>query len=119
MSDPPHEVFEAWQRAVDHWDDPASHEALLIATMEQRCFAWTAARYKERAGDPTADRELRRVEVAATATLLGTPPKRDRSAMPYRSSIVALVVLIAMIVIGVVYSQMMERAHVPPVTRRP
>ncbi len=116
VQEPPDEVREAWQRAVDRWDQPGLHELLLAAVVRHQCFAWAAARYKERAGDPIADRQLERVRQTATATLLATKPRRSDERMPYRSSIMALIVLVVMIVIGFAYAVIVDRTNVPPVT---
>ena len=118
MTDTTSEVKDAWQRAVDQWDDLARHEAVLVAATRANAFAWTAARYKERAGDPIADRQLERVRAATVATMASSAARRpDRAARPYRSSIVALCVLVAMIVLGVVYARMMDRVTPPPISR--
>ena len=117
MTDAPAEVRDAWQRAVEQWDDAARHEVVLVAVTRTSSFAWAAARYKERAGDAIADRQLERVRLAAVATMMSGAAKRpERKTMPYKSSIAALAVIVVMIVIGLVYALVMDRAAVPPVS---
>jgi hypothetical protein len=98
------EVRAGWQRACEAWDDAAHHDALLGLVAQHNCFAWAAARYRERAGDAVADRQLERLRKAATAAMFATATVRaQREPTPYRSSIAVLVVLLILVVLGVVY----------------
>lgn len=110
----PADVQDAWQRALEAWDDATRHEALLGVMARRQCFAWVAARYRERAGDAIADRQLERIRLTATATLLGAAPRRDAGPTPYRSSIITLGILIVMIVVGLVYAMVIRQTQ--PVT---
>jgi hypothetical protein len=72
-----HETLEAaWQRAVEQWDDPARHEVLIGLVAQHSAFAWAAAKYKARAGDPIADAQLERLRKSVTATMLATATVR-------------------------------------------
>jgi hypothetical protein len=115
VSEIPADVREAWQRAIARWDDTSTHEALLAATTRHGCFAWSAARYRERTDDPIAARQLERIKLAATATLLGGGRNRlERKPMPYRSSMIALALLVLMMVLGFIYAQVMDHVARPP-----
>jgi hypothetical protein len=72
----PDAVRDAWQRAVDGWDDPDRHKTFLGVVAQHHCFRYAAARYKERAGDAIADRQLERVRAAALATMTATATAR-------------------------------------------
>jgi hypothetical protein len=100
------DVTCAWERAVDHWDDPVRHDAVFAAVVQHNGFAWAAARYKERAGDAIADAQLERLRKAATATLLATATARDdRHATPYRKVMVWFAVLVVMLLLGLVFAR--------------
>lgn len=95
------DVTAAWQRTLDRWDDPARHEELLALVARHACFAWASARYKERAGDPVADRQLERLSRAALATMLASASARaGRPRGPYRRFVMWLVVMVVMMLLG-------------------
>ncbi len=111
VADPqvPEAVRTAWQAAVDKWDDPARHEAFIAQIAQHRCFAYGAARYKERAGDPTADRQLARLQKSATAALLATGTTRDEPTKnPYRATMALFVVLVVLAIGGLVYTAVLH-----------
>jgi hypothetical protein len=101
------DVTCAWKRAALHWDDPACHEAVIVAVVQHNSFAWAAARYKERAGDAIADRQLERLRKAATATLFATATARDdKHATPYRKVMMWFAVLVVMLLLGLVFTRL-------------
>jgi hypothetical protein len=106
----PDAVVATWDRAVESWDDPARHEALIAAVASFSCYAWAAAQYKTRAGDPIADKQLDRLRKAATATMLATATARpEATTMPYRNTMLVLLVLVILIGVGVVYAIVHDR----------
>lgn len=117
------DVEAAWQTLVDRWDDPAGHEAFMSLVAKHGAYAWAAARYKERAGDGLADKQLERIRKAATATMFATARTKPQEE-PYRRTIVIFAVLIVMLVIALVGVKLMhdaqpERAPSPPPTTKP
>jgi len=110
--DAPDPVVAAWDQAVANWDDPARHDALLAQVATFSCFAWAAARYRERAGDPVADKALERLRKAATATMLATATvRKDEEKVPYRNAILILIALVILIAVGMIYAK--ARDHAP------
>jgi hypothetical protein len=108
--DAPEAVVTAWDQAVASWDDPARHDALLAAVAATQSYAWAAARYRERVGDPVADRALERLRKAATATMLATATVRpDETHLPYRNTLVVLIALLILIAVGMIYAKV--RSH--------
>ena len=102
----------AWDQATAAWDDRSKHDAVIAAVATYNCYAWAAARYKTRAGDPVADAQLERLRKAATANMLATATTRpEQASMPYRNTLLVLVVLLVMVVIGVIYATVKSRAH--------
>jgi len=112
----PDAVLAAWKGAVDAWDDPARHEAVIAQVAQYSCFAWAAARYKERAGDPIAERQLDRLRRAATATMLATATARpNKEPTPYRATVVLFVVLVLAAIGGLIYAMVLhDRADQKP-----
>jgi hypothetical protein len=101
------DVLTAWERAVERWDDPARHDAVIAAVVQHNGFAWAAARYKERAGDAIADRQLDRLRKAATATLFATATVRDDThATPYRKVMMWFALLVVMLLLGLVFTRL-------------
>lgn len=101
----PEAVRAAWAGVADGWSDPARHDELLRQVATHRCYAWAAARYRTRLGDPIAARQLDRLRRAAEATLLaGATVRRDAAATPYRATVGVLALLIATVVVGLVYA---------------
>lgn len=100
------DVTAAWDRVVEQWDDPARHEVLIAAVAQHSSYAWAAARYKERAGDPIADKQIDRLRRAATATMFATATtRRSTEASPYRKVIIWFAVLVAMLLLGLVFAR--------------
>jgi hypothetical protein len=101
----PEPVRAAWVRVADGWNDPARHDELLRQVATHCCYAWAAGRYRTRAGDPIAERQLDRLRRAAEATLLaGATVRREAAATPYRATVVVLALLIATVIVGLVYA---------------
>ena len=105
----PEPVRAAWARVAGAWSDPAGHDELLRQAAAHRCYAWVAGRYRTRAGDPIAARQLDRLRRAAEATLLaGATVRRETAAMPFRATVGVLALLIAAVVVGLVYAALVR-----------
>jgi hypothetical protein len=100
----PEAVQTAWDDAVAHWDDPARHQAVLGLVAQHNCFAWAAARYKERAGDPVAEKQLERLRSSAVATMFAQASGRKKEPpQPFRQTLLLLVALLLALVIGMIF----------------
>jgi hypothetical protein len=105
----PEPVRAAWVRVAEAWSDPARHDELLRQVATHRCYAWAAGRYRTRAGDPIAERQLDRLCRAAEATLLaGATVRRETAAAPFRATVGVLALLIATVVVGLVYAALVR-----------
>ena len=112
-------VTAAWDRVVESWDEPARHEAFLGLVAQHSAYAWAAARYKERAGDPVADLALEKVRKAATAAMFASAAARPKDgASPYKKTMIWLVVLLVMLVLGMVFTQLVA-SNMPRTDSRP
>lgn len=101
----PEPLRDAWERAIRAWSDPALHDEVLRLVAVHSCYAWAAARYRTRRGDPVAARQLDRLRRAAEATLLASATARpDPAARPYRAAVGVLAVLIVAIGVGLIYA---------------
>jgi hypothetical protein len=105
----PEPVQTAWDDAVAHWDDPAKHQALLGLVAQHGCFAWAAARYKERAGDPVADQQLERLRSSAVATMFAHGSTRKKEPpQPYRQTLFLFVALLLALAMGMVFVKVLH-----------
>jgi len=104
----PDPVQAAWEDAVAHWDDPAKHTALLGLVAQHNCFAWAAARYKERAGDAIADQQLARVQSSAVAAMFVQSARKKAEPQPYRQTLILLAALLLMLVLGLVFATILH-----------
>ena len=101
----PEPVLSAWQRCLSAWSDPSPHDALLSLVAHHNCFAWAAARYREKAeaGDAIATARLARLRRAAEAALLATATVRPDTSTAGRSNVqlfvLALVALLAIVAV--------------------
>ena len=101
----PEPVRAVWQSVQDGWNDSKRHDAFLGVVAQHNCFAWAAARYKERAGDTIADAQLSKLRNAATATMLATATAKPKSAgKPYQATLVLFIALMIFAVLGLVYA---------------
>jgi hypothetical protein len=100
----PEAVREAWQRTLDGWDDAERHKAFLGVVAQHHCFPYAAARYKERAGDAIADRQLERVRSAALATMAATATARPPARKPYQVTVAVLIALVTIAFVGYFYA---------------
>jgi len=101
---PTPEVEAAWAACEQAWDDAKAHDAFFALVTQHDCFAYAAGRYKSRAGDAVADKQLERVRKAATAKMMATSLGRpDASRKPYRASIALIVLLFVMAIAGLAY----------------
>ena len=109
----------AWDRVVEQWDDASRHDTFVGLVAQHNCFAWAAARYKERAGDAVADRQLERLQRAATATMMaGATVREDKQKQPYASVFVVLIGLLIMAVLGLVCTKIVAENQ-PARTTKP
>jgi len=104
----PDAVQTAWDNAVANWDDPAKHSALLGVVAQTGCYAWAAAKYKERAGDAIADKQLERLRSSAVAAMMATSTKKPKEQQPYRSTLVVLAALLLILVLGLVFATILK-----------
>ena len=108
---PPPAVVTAWEDAVAHWDEPARHDTLLGLVVANNCFAWAAAQYKPKTGDPIADKNLERLRKAAMATMMATAaPRPDDTKLPYRNVVLVMIALVILIGVGMIYAKFRERS---------
>lgn len=117
MTEPPEAVAAAWAACEQAWDEPARHDAFFALVVQHDCFAFAASRYKLRAGDAIADRQLERVRKAATAKLMATgSARRDPTASkPYRATIALIVLMLVVAIAGLAYvANLKGGAHPPP-----
>ncbi|MEO8843166.1 MAG: hypothetical protein ABI591_11495 [Kofleriaceae bacterium] len=113
MTPPPAVVTAAWDEVIAHWDEPARHDTLLGLVVANNCFAWAAGRYKAKAGDPIADKNLERLRKAATVTMMATAaPRPDESKVPYRNAMLVLIVLAILMGVGVIYAKFRDKTAV-------
>ena len=112
----PEPVRAAWQSVSAGWDEPKRHEAFLGLVAQYNCFAWAAARYKERGDDPIANAQLDKLRNAATATMLATATAKSKSdGKPYQATIVLFVGLLIFAVLGMMYAlHLREQPSAPP-----
>lgn len=100
----PEPVQTAWEDAVAHWDDAAKHQALLGLIAQHNCFAWAASRYKERAGDPIADKQLERLRTSAVATMFAQARAHKKAPpQPFRQTLVLLAALLVALLVGFLF----------------
>lgn len=104
----PEPVQAAWDDVVAHWDDPAKHAKLLGLVAQHDAFAWGAARYKERAGDPVADKQLERLRSAAVAAMFAKSTRKKDESTPYRTTLVLLAALLLMLVLALVFATILH-----------
>ena len=108
----PDAVQNAWDAAVAQWDDPAKHTALLGLVAQHGCYAWAAGKYKERAGDAVADKQLERLRTSAVAAMMATGAKKKDETQPYRSTLIVLAALLLILVLGLVFVSIIKsNAH--------
>ncbi len=110
-------VRAAWDRVDAAWDDTASHEELLRLTTLHACHAWVVGRYRnvdaERAA--FAARRIEALQKAAEIAMMSGALPRQGERTPYRSSLIALVVIAMLIVVGVTYASYVKATgHVNP-----
>ena len=105
----PEPLTNAWQQAVDHWDEPARHDEVLRLVTANDAYAWAAAHYRDRikanADDTIAKEHLDRVRRAAEAQLLTNAATRQAKLPgPYRNTMVMIGIMIIAIIAGLVYA---------------
>ena len=108
----------AWERVLEQWEQPARHEEVMRLVTQHDAYAWAAAQYRSRAGDPVADKQLERVRKAAEITMLATSARKDDVATrgPYRNTIFLLVAMVVLIVGALLYAWVRSRNAAPEPT---
>jgi len=115
----PEPVQAAWDAAVARWDDPARHQALLGLVAQHSCFAWAAARYQERAGDPIADKQIERLRSSAMATMFATAAARKKDEpTPFRGTVLLLIALLVAMLLGMLIVKSIHDRGPPPHTQK-
>jgi hypothetical protein len=107
-------VEAAWERVVEQWDDSARHDAFMVLVVQNSQFAWAAGKYKERAGDAIADKQLEKLRKAATATMFATASRKPGEDPPYKRTLVIFAVLVVMLVIALVGVKILHDTRPPP-----
>jgi hypothetical protein len=101
----PEPLVRAWELAVDKWSDTARHEEVLRLITQNDAYAWGAAKYRSRAGDPIADKFLERVRKSAEATMMTSATARNVvHKNPYRNTVALLVIVVLAIVGATLYA---------------
>lgn len=101
----PEPLVRAWHAAVEKWSDEARHEEVLRLIHANDAYAWGAAKYRSRDGDPIAERYLQRVRKAAEATMLTSATARNVAEKnPYRNTIAMLVIVVLAIAGALLYA---------------
>jgi hypothetical protein len=105
----------AWVQVLLHWQDQARHDALLGVAAEHQGFQWLAGRYRARAGDAIADRQLDRVRRAVLAVMLATASKHDERSgpNPVMTLLIALAAIVLLSIGGAAYMKVVHQAAVP------
>ena len=113
---PTPEVEAAWAACEQAWDDPKTHDAFFALVAQHDCFAFAAGKYKARAGDAVADKQLERLRRAATATMMATATaKPAKQRQPYRGLVVVLIcMLLAMVVAWFATRSIRDNQAAPP-----
>lgn len=109
-----HEVRSAWQRVTETWGDSVKHDDFFKLVVQHSCYAWAAARYRERGDDPIAKDQLERLRKAAVAAMMVTATARPaQEKTPYRSSLVVLVCLLVAMVVAIFVTSYIHDSHTP------
>ena len=110
----PEVVRQAWEHVLEGWDEPARHDRLLGLAAQHDCFAWVAARYREKPGDTIADARLDRLRRAATAKMMATgTPRPDPRVKPYTLTIALMIALVTVAIVGFLYAIHLKRPSAP------
>jgi hypothetical protein len=110
----PEPLVRAWELAVDEWSNTARHEEVLRLITQNDAYAWGAAKYRSRAGDPIADKFLERVRKSAEATMMTSAAARNVVAKnPYRNTIAMLVIVSLAIAGALIYAYLKSNKPQP------
>ncbi len=102
--DVPPAVRVAWERAEASWDDAAAHDELLRLTQLHGCYAWVVGRYRA-SGREGGEKRIERMRKAAELAMVSSATAvRGKEKTPYRSSMLALVLLVVLLVVGIGYA---------------
>ena len=114
-----HDVRAAWARVTETWVDSARHDAFFALVVQHQCFAWAAARYRERNNDPIAEEQLGRLRKAAMATMMAAAAARpSKERQPYRSTLIVLIVLLVAMVLGLAVTKSIHDGQPARPTKR-
>lgn len=114
----PEPLVRAWEVAVEQWSNPAHHEEVLRLITQNDAYAWGAAKYRSRTGDPIADKLLERIRKSAEVTMMTSATARTVvEKNPYRNTVVMLVIVILAIAGALIYAQV--KSDRPQPTRPP
>lgn len=112
---------QAWDAAVDAWDDPAAHERASTAALATSDYAWLAGRYREvlreRPDDAIARARLDLLARRAAAALTATGDGRGRGKTK-RLSLVPVFIAVAAIAVGTFYAAYLTRRRAEAAGRR-
>jgi len=103
----PEPLANAWQAALDAWDDAARHDELLRLVSQHDAYTWAVARYRSRPADAMRDRQLSRLAKAAELMMYASATKQERAApTPYRNFLIVVVVLLVATMVGLMFARM-------------
>ena len=109
----PPSLLAAWARLADAWADAAAHERVMQVAATTGSYAWVARQYRaagrDRPGDARVASQLARIARMTEATLRATAAARPgKASMPYRATLVILILLVAGAGAGVVWAMSMR-----------
>lgn len=112
----PARMVAVWDDAVARWNEPAAHDAVVAAAADLSCFAWVAARYRERdrEGDEIARAQLARIARATEAALtIGSHARRANvpAKTPYRGIQMMVAVLVLAVLGAWLYARLRPTAN--------
>ncbi|HEY4241753.1 MAG TPA: hypothetical protein VGM88_18150 [Kofleriaceae bacterium] len=100
-------VRAAWDHAVANWDDPVAHDEVLRLANVNICYAWVAAKYRERAaqGDEIAKTQQAKLRRAAEIQLVaGATLRREKAAGSTKSLRTMITMLVLVAAAGLIYA---------------
>ncbi|MBS1123797.1 MAG: hypothetical protein H6Q90_6025 [Deltaproteobacteria bacterium] len=107
----PDVLIAAWDRAVAGWDEPARHDEVIRLVAQHDAYAWAAARYRTRTGDPIGDRQLERVRKAAEVTLYATQTRRPDRKPGLLTAMIILLIIVAVVALLMYTKQISSEAE--------
>ncbi len=88
-----------WSRALEAWDDPKPHQAVLAYALQTGSLPEVAGRYRKLLDDPDkgprAKKQIDAIVIAATQMLMETKtPPREKVPWQWTASVAAVFVLV-------------------------